>query len=294
MLVKTLLSGRAYARWAPSRGASQKEGVTSLGRRSFSSVVPDPLAGKKGIITGIANDKSIAYAVAHVLKDHGAQIAITYQNEKTATYTRPLAEALGAVAFEHLDVSQPGNLEGMVERVVQKFGGSIDFAIHSMAFCPAEDLHGRVVDVSEAGFDKAMNISCHSFIRLAKLLEPHMPPGGSLVTMSYLGAEKVVRNYGIMGIIKAALESAVRYLAYDLGPKGIRVYAVSPGPILTRAGSGILHFNELIDNDTHKAPLGRTVTTEEVGNLTAFLVSPAASGMTGQTIFVDAGAHIVA
>ena len=252
-----------------------------------------PLAGKKGLITGIANDKSIAYAVAKAIYAQGGEIAMTYQNDKTATYTRALAESLEAKLFEKLDVSQPGSLEAVIEKCGATFG-QIDFAIHSMAFCNGDDLHGRVIDTTEAGFDAAMNISCHSFLRMARGLEPLMSQGGSLITMSYLGAERVVRNYGVMGIIKAALESAVRYMAYDLGPKGIRVFAVSPGPIMTRAASGITNFNQLLESDAQRSPLGRTVTIDEVGALTAFLCSNASSGMTGQTIYVDAGAHIVA
>jgi enoyl-[acyl-carrier protein] reductase I len=252
-----------------------------------------PLAGKKGLITGVANDKSIAYAVAKAVRALGADIALTYQNDKTAKYTQPLAEALGARLFEKLDVTQPGSLESVIEKCGAEFG-QIDFAVHSMAFCDADDLHGRVIDTSEAGFDSAMNISCHSFLRMAKALEPLMTEGGALITMSYLGAERVVRNYGVMGIIKAALESAVRYMAYDLGPKGIRVFAVSPGPIMTRAASGIANFDKLLEADAVKAPLGHTVTIDEVGALTAFLCTPGSSGMTGQTIYVDAGAHIVA
>ena len=252
-----------------------------------------PLAGKKGIVTGIANDKSIAYAVACALRDLGAEIAMTYQNEKTAKYTSIIAEKLDAKLFERLDVSEPGCLESVIEKVGETFG-NIDFAIHSMAFCNAEDLHGRVIDTSEEGFDSAMNVSCHSFLRMAKALEPFMNKGGTLITMSYLGAERVVKNYGVMGIIKAALESSVRYMAHDMGKNGIRVFAVSPGPIMTRAASGIANFDALLENDAIKAPLGRTVTIEEVGALTAFLCTDGASGMTGQTIYVDAGSHIVA
>lgn len=253
-----------------------------------------PLAGKKGLITGVANDKSIAFAVAKAIVALGGEVALTYQNDKTARYTQPLAESIGAKLFERLDVSEPGNLESVIAKCGEVFGGEMDFAVHSMAFCNADDLHGRVIDTTEAGFDAAMNVSCHSFLRMAKAIEPLMAHGGSLITMSYLGAERVVRNYGVMGIIKAALESAVRYMAYDLGPKGIRVFAVSPGPIMTRAASGIANFNTLLENDAAKAPLGRTVTIDEVGALTAFLCTSGSSGMTGQTIFVDAGAHIVA
>ena len=196
------------------------------------------LEGKVGLITGIANEKSISTGVAEACVQAGAKLVITYQNDKTAKYTQPLAEALGAKLFLKLDVAEPGCLEGVIAQCGEAFG-ELDFAIHSMAFCNAEDLHGRVIDATEEGFDAAMNVSCHSFLRMAKALEPLMAHGGSLITMSYLGAERVVRNYGVMGIIKAALESAVRYMAYDLGPKGIRVFAVSPGPIMTRLRFGL-------------------------------------------------------
>jgi enoyl-[acyl-carrier protein] reductase I len=254
---------------------------------------PFTLAGKKGLVTGIANEKSIAYAVAKAIVELGGTVAITYQNERTACYSRPLADALGAARFIKLDVSEPGSLEGVVSECQQEFG-TIDFAIHSMAFCNATDLHARAIDTSEAGFDSAMNISCHSFLRMGRALEPLMSHGGVMITMSYLGAERVVHDYGVMGIVKAALESAVRYMAYDLGPKGVRVFAVSPGPIMTRAASGIANFNQLLESDANKSPMGRTVTIDEVGALTAFLCTRASSGMTGQTIYVDGGANIIA
>ena len=252
-----------------------------------------PLAGKRGLITGIANDRSIAFAVAKVVRGLGADIALTYQNDKTATFTRPLAEGLGARLFEPLDVTQPGSLEAVAKKCSEVFG-QIDFAIHSMAFCAAEDLHGRVIDTSESGFATAMNISCHSFLRMGKALEPLMTGGGALITMTYLGAERVVPDYGVMGIVKAALESAVRYMACELGPKGIRVFAVSPGPIMTRAASGIANFSALLESNAIKAPLGRNVSIDEIGALVGFLCSAGSSGMTGQTIYVDGGTHIVA
>jgi enoyl-[acyl-carrier protein] reductase I len=232
---------------------------------------PSPLAGKKGLITGVANDKSIAFAVAKAMRALGRR----NRHHLPERQDRQIHPAAGRSARrqalpEKLDVAEEGSLEGVIAQCGAEFG-EIDFAIHSMAFCNADDLHGRVIDTTEAGFDSAMNVSCHSFLRMAKALEPLMAHGGSLITMSYLGAERVVRNYGVMGIIKAALESAVRYMAYDLGPKGIRVFAVSPGPIMTRAASGIANFNTLLEADAIKAPLGRTVTIDEVGALTAFL-----------------------
>lgn len=251
------------------------------------------LEGKVGIITGLANDKSIAYGIAKACRRAGAQLAACYQTEKTATYVKPLVDALGVEVFELCDVAIPGSLEAFYSAVEQRFG-KVDFIVHAMAFAPKDDLHGRVVDCSMDGFQKAMNISTHSFIRMAKLAEPLMKDGGTMLTMTYLGADRVVDNYGLMGLCKAALESASRYLAHELGPKGIRVLAVSPGPMLTRAASGIAHFDDLMDQAIARAPLHRLATPDQVGSTCAFLVSDAAAGMTGSTIYVDAGYHIEA
>ena len=190
-------------------------------------------------------------------------------------------------------MEDPGALETLVNTAVKKFG-QLDFVIHSIAWAPLEDLHGRVVDSSSVGFARAMEVSCHSFATLAKLCAPHMPKGGTLITMTYLGADEAVPHYGLMGPVKAALESLVRYMAVELGGNGIRVHAVSPGPILTRAASGIDHFDELMRDAAQKSPLGRPVRLEEIASLSTFLCSDAASGMTGQTIYVDGGCHAVA
>lgn len=252
-----------------------------------------PLTGKRGLVIGIANDASIAYGCALEARRLGAELAVTYLNPKAERFVRPLAEDLGAGIIMPLDVQSPGQMEAVFEEVTERWG-RLDFAIHSIAYCPADDLHGRVVDVSEEGFSAAMAVSCHSFLRMARLSEPLMGHGGTLITMSYHGAEKVVDHYGIMGPVKAALECAVRYAAAELGPKGIRVHAVSPGPIHTRAASGISNFDDLASAAATRAPGRRLVTIEEVGAACAFLVSDAGRGMTGQTIYVDGGASVVA
>ena len=251
------------------------------------------LNGKIGLITGIANDKSIAYGVAKACRSAGAELAITYQTEKTSKYTKPLADDLESKVFTLCDVTVPGSMESVFEQIEKEYG-KLDFVLHSMAFAPMQDLHGNLINCSADGFAKSMDISVHSLIRVAKLAEPLMKDGGAIVTMTYLGADRVVENYGIMGLCKAALESATRYLAHELGPKNIRVYAVSPGPMFTRAASGINHFDELMDKAVNRSPLHRLATIDQVGNLTAFLVSDAASGMTGDIIYVDAGYHIEA
>lgn len=251
------------------------------------------LQGKKGLIVGIANDNSIAYGCARVLRDLGAEFAVTYLNEKADRFVRPLAEELDSPLILQMNVEAPGELEAAFKAIEEKWG-KLDFVIHSIAFCPMDDLHGRVTDCSKDGFLQAMRVSCYSLIEMARLAEPLMKDGGTLVTMSYYGADKVVENYNVMGPVKAALESLTRYMAMELGEQGIRVHAVSPGPILTRASSGIASFDDLMANAVAKSPLKRLVTLTEIANLCAFLCTDASSGMTGQTIYVDAGCHAMA
>lgn len=259
------------------------------------STTPHPLpslAGKKGLIVGIANDQSIAYGCAQALRAQGAALAVTYFNAKAEPHVRPLAEQLAADIIAPLDVEQPGQLEAVFAQIGQRWG-RLDFVIHAIAFAPGPDLQGRVTDSSAAGFARAMDVSCHSFIRMARLAEPLMAGGGALVTMSYYGAQKVVDHYGIMGPVKAALEATMRYLAAELGPAGIRVHAVSPGPILTRAASGIGHFEQLLGEAASRAPRQQLVTIADVGAVTAMLCSDAASSLTGNVIFVDGGFHVM-
>jgi enoyl-[acyl-carrier protein] reductase I len=250
------------------------------------------LAGKKGLVTGIANEHSIAYGCAKAFRICGADLAVTYLNEKAEPYVRPLAEELECPIVMPCDVQREGQLEAVFDRIARDWG-RLDFLLHSIAFAPKADLHGRVVDCSAEGFAIAMNISCHSFIRMARLAEPLMTQGGCLLTVSYYGAEKVVEHYNIMGPVKAALEAAVRYMAVELGPKGIRVNAISPGPIRTRAASGIEHFDELIEKAAAEAPEHRLVTIDDVGAVAASLVSDQSEAVTGNTTYVDAGYHIL-
>ncbi len=250
------------------------------------------LKGKKGLVVGIANDQSIAYGCAKAMREQGAELAVTYLNEKAEKWVRPLAEDLGAELFLPLDVAVEGQLESVFAQI-EKTWGRLDFALHSIAFAPKDDLHGRVVDCSSAGFTTAMDISCHSFIRLAKLAEPLMDQGGSLMTVSYYGGRKVVEHYNMMGPVKAALEMTVKYMASELGQKGIRVNAISPGPLKTRAASGIDHFDELLESPAARAPQHQLVGIEDCGSVAAFLAGEGSKTITGTTLFVDAGYHIV-
>jgi len=254
--------------------------------------IPPPLAGKKGLVLGIANEHSIAYGCAQAFRKFGAELAISYLNDKAKPYVEPLAKALDAAIFMPCDVHQPGQLEAVFRAIDQTWGG-LDFALHAIAFAPKEDLHGRLADCSRDGFLLAMDISCHSFIRMARLAEPLMRNGGALFTMSYYGAEKVVEHYNVMGPIKAALEASVRYIAHEFGPKGIRVHAISPGPVKTRAASGIDHFDDLLERAAKNAPMKRLVSIEDVGFATAILATDNAKLITGETVYVDGGYHIL-
>ncbi len=255
--------------------------------------IGEMLKGKRGLVVGIANEHSIAYGCAAKLRAFGAELAVTWLNDKAQRFVQPLAEQLQAELMMPLDVEQEGQLEAVFDRIAAEWG-SLDFVIHSIAFAPRDDLHGRVVDCSAEGFTQAMRVSCWSFLRMAKLAEPLMKQGGVLVTMTYYGADKVVGNYNMMGPVKAALEASVRYLAAELGEQGVRVFAVSPGPLKTRAASGIAQFDELIQMAQERAPSRRLVDIAEVGRVVAFLVGGASSGMTGDTIYVDAGLHNMA
>lgn len=250
------------------------------------------LSGKRGLVVGIANGASIAYGCAKAFRAQGADLAVTYLNEKAERHVRPLAEELGAPLFLPCDVREPGQLEAVFEKVEAEWG-QLDFLLHSIAFAPREDLHARVVDSSRDGFLTAMDVSVHSFIRMAKLAEPLMKDGGCLMNVSFYGSEKVVEHYNLMGPVKAALEAVTRYLAAELGPKGIRVHSLSPGPLKTRAASGIDRFDELLAQAAERAPMRNQVTIEDVGAYAAFLASDAARAVTGGIEYIDGGYSIV-
>ncbi|MBS0522952.1 MAG: enoyl-ACP reductase FabI [Proteobacteria bacterium] len=250
------------------------------------------LEGKRGLVVGIANDQSIAWGCARAFRAFGAELAVTYLNDKAKKYVEPLGKVLEAPIVMPLDMRQPGQVEAVFERIARDWG-SLDFVLHSIAFSPKEALRGRVVDVERDGFLTTLEISCWSFIRMAHLAEPLMKKGGSLFTMTYYGSERVVKNYNVMGVAKAALEASVRYLAAELGPKNIRVHAISPGPLATRAASGIPEFDELLNKAKAKAPARSLVSIDDVGVATAFLAHDAARLITGETLHIDGGYHII-
>lgn len=250
------------------------------------------LEGKRGLIVGIANEQSIAWGCAKAFRALGAELAVTYLNEKAKKHVEPLARELEARIVMPLDVRTPGQTEAVFERITKEWG-ELDFVVHSIAFSPKEALQGRVVDVSQEGFLTTMDVSCWTFIHMAHLAEPLMRRGGTIFTMTYYGSQMVVKNYNIMGVAKAALEAAVRYVAAELGPKGIRVHAISPGPLATRAASGIPEFDDLLEKARAKAPARNLVSIEDVGVTTAFLAHDAARLITGETLYVDGGYHII-
>ncbi|ALL67277.1 Enoyl-[acyl-carrier-protein] reductase [NADH] [Paraburkholderia caribensis MBA4] len=250
------------------------------------------MAQHKVLVVGIANEHSIAYGCARAFRELGAELAITYLNEKAKAYVEPLAQELGASLLLPLDVSKPGELEAVFE-AIRATWGRLDVAVHSIAFAPKADLQGGLLNSSAEGFSVAMDISCHSFIRMARLAAPLMDEGGSLFAMSYLGATRVVPNYDLMGPVKAALEASCRYLAHELGPKRIRVHPISPGPLKTRAASGLKDFDLLLNEAAERAPIGELVDIMDVGYTCAFLATPYARRMTGNTVFVDGGVSII-
>jgi enoyl-[acyl-carrier protein] reductase I len=252
-----------------------------------------PLLGQKALVVGIANEYSIAYGCARAFRKLGADLAITYLNDKARPYVEPLAKELEAPIFLPLNVQQPGQMEALFEHI-GKTWGRLDISLHSIAFAPKEDLQGGLLQCSASGFQVAMDVSCHSFVRLARLAAPLMPDGGTLFAMTYYGAQKVVPNYNVMGPVKAALEASVRYLAHELGPRGIRVHALSPGPIKTRAAGGLKDFDLLLNEATRRAPVGELVDIDDVGMTAAYLATPYARRVTGGTVYVDAGLNIMA
>jgi enoyl-[acyl-carrier protein] reductase I len=251
-----------------------------------------PLAQYKVLIIGIANEHSIAYGCARAFRELGAELAITYLNDKAKAYVEPLAQELGASLLLPLDVSKPGELEAVFDAIRNEWG-RLDVALHSIAFAPKADLQGGLLNSSPEGFSVAMDISCHSFIRMARLAAPLMDEGGSMFAMSYLGATRVVPNYDLMGPVKAALEASCRYLAHELGPKRIRVHPISPGPLKTRAASGLKDFDLLLNEAAERAPIGELVDIMDVGYTCAFLATPYARRVTGNTVFVDGGVNII-
>jgi len=256
--------------------------------------IPRPvLKGKKALVVGIANESSIAWGCASAFRELGADLAVTYLNEKTRGYVAPLAERLQAPIFLPLDVSRPGELEAVFDVITRQWG-QLDILVHSIAWAPKDDLQGGLLACTAEGFGRAVDVSCHSFIRMARLAVPLMKEGGTMFAMSYYGANKVVPNYNVMGPVKAALEASCRYLAYELGPKGIRVHAISPGPLKTRAASGLKDFDVMLTEAAQRAPIGELADTMDVGFACAYLATPYARRISGETLYIDGGVNIMA
>ena len=248
------------------------------------------LQGKKAVIFGVANNRSIAYGIAKAFVDNGAEIALSWPGEALKKRVDPIAEELGAAFTFPCDVTRDEEMTAAAETVRSRFG-KIDVLVHAVAFAHKDDLQGRYIDTSREGFSLTLDISAYSLVSMCKAFEDILNDGSSVLTMSYYGAQKHITNYNIMGVAKAALESSVQYLAYDLGPRGIRINAISAGPIKTLASSGISGFSKILNHIEKHTPMNKNVTIEEVGQTAAFLASPMASGITGEVLFVDAGYH---
>ena len=252
-----------------------------------------PLGGRKALVVGIANDQSIAYGCARAFRELGADLAVTYLNDKARRFVEPLATEVASELFLPLDVAVPGQLEAVFDAIARKWG-RLDILVHSIAFAPKEDLQGGLLNCSAEGFAKAMDVSCHSFVRMARLAAPLMKDGGTMFAMSYYGANKVVPTYSVMGPVKAALEACCRYLAFELGGQGVRVHAISPGPLKTRAASGLKDFDILLTEAAQRAPIGELVDIMDVGFACAYLATPYARRLSGETLYVDGGVNIMA
>jgi enoyl-[acyl-carrier protein] reductase I len=251
------------------------------------------LKGQKALVVGIANEHSIAWGCARAFRELGADLAITYLNDKARPHVETLAKSLDAPILEPLDVTRPSELAAVFARI-EALWGRLDIMVHSIAWAPKEDLQKGLLDCSAEGFAKSVDVSCHSFIRMARLAAPLMTAGGTMFAMSYHGATKVVPNYNVMGPVKAALEACCRYLAYELGSRGIRVHAMSPGPLKTRAAGGLKDFDLLLAEAAERAPLGELADIMDVGFACAFLATPYARRISGETMYVDGGMHIMA
>lgn len=280
--------GFARAQSGASDAQSSQGPKDGAGRQNLAD-----LSGKRGLVVGVANDHSIAAGCARAFRAAGAELALSYLNAAAKPYVQPVADAVAAEIFLPCDVREPGQLEVLFD-AIETTWGRLDFLLHSIAFAPREDLHTSVVNASAAGFAMAMDISCHSFLRMARLARPLMVDGGALLTVSYYGADRVVENYNLMGPVKAALEASVRYAAADLAPDKIRAFALSAGPVMTRAASGIARFDELIDRVQDRTPSHHLVSVEEIGRIAAFLASEAASPMSGSVIYADNSFHVMA
>ena len=250
------------------------------------------MAGKRGIIFGVANNRSIAWGITKAVVGQGAEIALTYQGEALKKRVEPLAEQVGAKLVLPCDVTDTASMDA-VFAAVEKEWGSLDFIVHAVAFSDKDQLDGRYVDTTEDNFANTMNVSCYSLTAMAKRAEPLMKNGGSIVTLTYYGAEKVMPHYNVMGVAKAALETSVQYLAADLGRNNIRVNAISAGPIKTLAASGISDFRYILKWNEYNSPLRRTVTIEDVGGGGLYLLSDLSAGVTGEVLHIDAGYHVV-